>query len=478
MSLAARATLLVCEIPWRAPDAAFAAWRRTDRVAWLDSGGPVGARSRYSYLCVQPFRVLEATAGCVTIDGMPVNGDPFGVLQTELERFRMEAGAMPVPFAGGAVGFLGYELAHCLEQLPARHQRDPAVPDMSVAFYDMVLGFDRLERRCWLVSSGFPETAADRRRARAEARCAAMLRRLEAACPGPVRGDPAVLPAVAWRPDLERSAYLAQVRRALEYIRAGDIFEVNFTMRHVAPRPAGLVAADVHLALRERSPAPFTAFLDCGPDLAIVSASPERFLHLDGDGMVESRPIKGTRPRDPDPAADEALRRALGESPKDRAENLMIVDLMRNDIGRVAQLGSVRVPGLWEVESFPAVHQLVSSVTGRLRPGLGPVDLLRATFPGGSVTGAPKIRAMEIVDELEMSRRGPYCGSIARIGFDGTMDSSIVIRTLVLTADRLVAQAGGAIVADSDPEEEYLEMLTKIRPLLDLFGGSRFGGVR
>jgi para-aminobenzoate synthetase component 1 len=460
----------VHEIPWRDPETVFAAWAQTDHLAWLDSGGPVGVRSRYAYLCVEPFRVFEATDGRVTRDGRPLDGDPFTLLQQEIARFQLEPDAAPLPFAGGAVGFLGYELARCLERLPARHPRDPDVPDLSIAFYDVVFGFDRLERRCWLMSSGFPETEPARRQLRAEARAAAILCRLDASSSVVPVPD---LPRIDWRAEWQRSAYAAQVQLARDYIRSGDIFEVNFTMRHQAPRPPGLAAADVHLALRDRSPAPFAAFLQCGPDLAIVSSSPERFLHLDAAGLVETRPIKGTRRRDPDQAADEALRQALAESPKDRAENLMIVDLMRNDVGRVARLGSIRVPRLWDVESFPSVHQLVSSVTGQLRPGLGPVDLLRATFPGGSVTGAPKIRAMEIIDTLEASRRGPYCGAIVRIGFDGTMDSSIVIRTLVLTARSIVAQAGGAIVTDSDPDEEYEEMLTKVRPLLDLFGGAR-----
>ena len=181
---------------------------------------------------------------------------------------------------------------------------------------------------------------------------------------------------------------------------------------------------------------------------------------------METRPIKGTRPRGASAADDARLRAELAASEKDRAENLMIVDLMRNDLGRVAEIGSVAVPALFEVESFAAVHHLVSSITGRLRPGLGPVDLLRATFPAGSITGAPKIRAMEIIDEIEVGRRGPYCGTIAWIGFDGAMDSSVVIRTLVITPETVVAQAGGGIVADSDPAAEYEEMMVKVRPLL------------
>ena len=455
------------EIVWREPEAAFHAVRAEPWLAWLDSGGIPDERGRFSYLCVAPFRRIEARQGRVSVDGAAVDGDPFTVLAAELTRWRQPAVAGPAPFLGGAVGFLGYELGTALEHLTTRHPAPPDVPDMAVGLYDLLLVFDRAQRRAWIVASGLPETDLPARRARAERRIAALHARLAAASPpapvpppAPAHADP------GWRPDLARQDYEARVRRVLDYIVAGDIYQANFTMAHRAPRPPGLDAADLHLALRAESPAPFGAFLACGPDLALASVSPERFLSLDPSGRVETRPIKGTRPRAADPAADAALRAALAESRKDRAENLMIVDLLRNDISRVAEIGSVRVPALCAVESFASVHHLVSVVEGRLCPGCGPVDLLRATFPGGSVTGAPKIRAMQIIDELEAARRGPYCGSIAWIGFDGTMDSNIVIRTLVVTRDAVVAQAGGGIVADSDPAAEYEEMLVKVAPLL------------
>ena len=534
----APAALFVREIAWREPAEAFALWAGSDGLAFLDSAGPVGARSRFSYLCVEPFRILRCGAGGppapgqasgaraddgVSIDGIAVDADPFAALEAELRRFRLPSGAGPLPFCGGAVGLLGYGLGRWLERLPCRHPDDLGIPDAHVGFYDLVVGFDRAERRAWVMSSGFPETDPARRSARACARAAAALHRLDGVdsralssvgagegskveappqTPPKARlwnpllkqgrsrgGSPLAglggaqpclpasgsIPSPNWQPELDRAGYEARVRAAQSLIRAGDIFEVNVTMRHRAAR-AGALAPDscpdeaVHLALRRASANPFGAFLRCGPRLAVASASPERFLHLDAEGWVETRPIKGTRPRGATPEADAALRLELAASEKDRAENLMIVDLMRNDLGRVCRIGSVSVPALWDVETFSSVHHLVSVVRGRLREGLGAVDLLRATFPGGSVTGAPKIRALEVIDELESSRRGPYCGAVVAIGFDGAMDSSIVIRTLVLTPEAIVAQAGGAVVSDSDPGGEYDEMITKVAPLLDAFG--------
>ncbi len=447
--------LVIQEITYRCAADVFEILAEEPRVAWLDSAASSDARSRYSYLCIRPFKVIETA-----------DGDPFAVLRTELARWRIEPGQAPVPFVGGAVGFLSYELRNVLETLPARHPDPLDLPDMSFGFYDVVIAFDAREQRCWLLSSGFPETQLERRKERARARLEEMLGLLR----GPAVLRSSAMPSVTWTPDLDRTAYEARVARVLEYIHAGDIFQASFTMRHLARRPEGMSAAGIYLKLRELSPAPFAAFLRCG-GLALASASPERFLSLDPSGHIETRPIKGTRPRDADPEADRRLRAELAASPKDRAENLMIVDLLRNDLGRVAEIGSISVPVLCEVESFASVHHLVSTIEGRLRPGLGPVELLRATFPGGSVTGAPKIRAMEIIDELEQARRGPYCGSILWIGFDGAMDSNIIIRTVVVTDTMLIAQAGGGIVADSDPSEEYEEMQLKLRPMLEGFGG-------
>jgi para-aminobenzoate synthetase component I len=457
--------LLVVERDWIEPATAAACWADAPYLTWLDSADGGGTRSRYSYLAPDPFRQIVARGAQVTVDGVLKRGDPFTVLEAELAAFRTSPAPGPVPFLGGAVGFFGYGLAHHLERLPRRHA--PAVlPDMVMAFHDLVIAFDHRDRRCWLCSSGLPAPPGALRRQRAETRVA----EAEARLGQRARNRAAWMGSdSAWRPDLDRGRYEDAVTTVLGYIRAGDIFQANVTTSFRAARPAGMAGFDLYLALRRRSPAPFGAYLSWGSGEALLSASPERFLSLDSAGRIETRPIKGTRPRGDSPEEDRAEAEALRASIKDRAENLMIVDLMRNDLGRVAATGSVAVPSLCVVESFASVHHLVSEVTARLRPGLGPVDLLRASFPGGSVTGAPKIRAMEIIEEVEMAARGAYCGAVAWIGFDGAMDSSIIIRTLSLSANEVIAQAGGGIVADSEPAAEYDEMRLKIAPLLAAF---------
>jgi para-aminobenzoate synthetase component 1 len=459
-------SMLIREIPWRPPDEAIAPWADAPCVAWLDSGGQAGARCRYTYLAIDPFQTLLAGPTGCSLNGRRLDLDPFAALAGELARFALPPIEAPAPFIGGAVGFLGYETARHLERLPSPPAGRLDIPDMVFGFYDLVLAFDVQARRAWILSSGLPHEAGPARRRRAEARADWALDRLASAAPRP----PADIAPLHWRREIGRADYLAKVARIRRYIEAGDIYQANFTARFLADTPPGLAPFDLYAKLRRSNPAPFSAYLGCGPGRAVASASPERFVRLDALGAIESRPLKGTRPRGATKREDAALAAELAVSVKDRAENLMIVDLLRNDIGRVADIGSVRVPTLCEIESFPAVHHLVSAVEGRLRAGLGPVDLLRATFPGGSITGAPKIRAMEIIAELEAAPRGPYCGAIAWIGFDGSMDSSIAIRTLTVTPDTIAVHAGGGIVADSDPAAEFEEMMVKARPLLRALG--------
>ena len=436
---------MIRDIPWRTPEDCFAALCGEPFVAFLDSAALGDERSRFSYLCVDPFRILLLRHGKVTIDGVDTPGDPLDLLKLELAAHHRPPVSSPLAFTGGAIGFFGYGLG-----ATSRHDDTSNMPDMVVGFYDIVLGFDLRAKRAWLVQGDRPDRAE------------ALLERLNR----PRKASP--LPRLEWQPDLARNIYEAQVERVRDYIRAGDISQANFTARYTATRPAELDLPSLYLALRQANPAPFAAYLNYGEELTLLSASPERFLSLGANREIETRPIKGTRPRHADPARDAALADELANSIKDRAENLMIVDLLRNDIGRVAEIGSIKVPELFRVESFAKVHHLVSSIKGKLKPEFGAVDLVRASFPGGSITGAPKIRAMQIIDELEACRRGPYCGAIAWIGFDGAMDSSIIIRTIVATPMHLMMQAGGGIVADSEAAAEYDEMVAKAAPFLEL----------
>jgi para-aminobenzoate synthetase component 1 len=347
-----------------------------------------------------------------------------------------------------------------------------ALPDLAVGFYDWLIAFDHVQGRSWLISTGLPEVDPRGRRRYARKRLREVQRYLEQPLSGPrcgIRVSPVCLgPAypVPGLPGLlssfERAGYLALVRRAIDFIHAGDCFQVNLAQRLLYP--AALPALELYGRLRERNPATFGGYFDIG-DFVLASASPERFMRVE-NGEVETRPIKGTRPRGATPEADRACIDELLHSAKDRAENVMIVDLLRNDLGRVCRYGSVRVEAVCRLETYRYVHHLVSEVRGRLREGLGPMDLLQASFPGGSVTGAPKIRAMEIIAELEPVARGPYCGSLGYIGFDGTMDTNILIRTFTIGRGWAQFPVGGGIVADSQPEREYEETWHKAEGLL------------
>ena len=430
----------------------------------LDSALP-GPQGRFSYIAIDPFRVIRCTAApwTVTVDGQKRDGDPFAVVAAELAQFAVTSENVPTPFAGGAVGFFSYELGGGIETTPAPKSA-PFPWEMVIGLYDTIAAFDHERREAWIIAHEFSNLV---NQASAETRATQLAQALGT--------DPRPTPvssAGTWRAETTPGEHQAPVATTIEAIRRGDIYQANITQRFLAEIPQSVDSYDLYLRLRAATAAPFAAFINAGEDLQILSASPERFLQVDTTGNVETRPIKGTRPRGATPGEDRALAAELLASAKDRAENLMIVDLLRNDLARVCAPGSVSVPVLCGLESFPAVHHLVSVVTGHLRPGATAMDLLRAAFPGGSVTGAPKIKAMEIIHDLEPAARGPYCGAIAWLGFDGAMDSSIVIRTLIRRETTLVAQAGGGIVAESDPAREYEESVTKVKPLLSVLGPS------
>ena len=405
---------------------------------------------------------------------LEIEGDPLQTVSDQLSPFAREAVPGLPPFQGGAAGFLGYELGGSFERVPRARSRGPETPDACIGIYDWTVAWDHVERKAWIISTGMPDVGAARdRRARER------MRFVQAALQDFINpkdhiapaADPAGPPTFAvpdgpgWlRSTFSRADYQAAVTRVVEYILAGDVFQVNLSQRFEAPLPPDPLS--FYHRLREQTPAPFAALL-AFDDYVIASASPERFLHFDPvTRQVETRPIKGTRPRSADPREDLRLRTELEQSEKDRAENVMIVDLLRNDLSRVCEPGSVQVPSLLAVESHPTVHHLVSTVTGRLAAGRTWVELLRASFPGGSITGAPKIRAMEIIAELEPTARGPYTGAIGYWSLSGAMDTSIAIRTCVLTGEKAYFHAGGGVVVDSNPSDEYQETLDKARAII------------
>jgi len=352
-----------------------------------------------------------------------------------------------LPFAGGAVGYFAYDLARRIEPLPQQAEADIAMPEMAVGLYDWALLCDHQKQKCWLVSHGRLE-ATRTRWSELVAQFAHPLASLQ--------GD-GLRSKGAIAANMDATAYGRAFARIQHYLQEGDCYQVNFAQRFTVE--VGGDPFQGYLALRRHNPAPFAAYLNT-PYGQILSTSPERFLRLCG-GQVETRPIKGTRPRSADAKTDHALQQALQQSEKDRAENLMIVDLLRNDLGKNCRSGTVRVPKLFAIESYATVHHLISVIEGELRADSDALKLLRDSFPGGSITGAPKLRAMAIIEELEPCRRGVYCGSIGYIGYDGNMDSNIVIRTAVHRDGRLYYSAGGGIVHDSSCAEEYQESFDK-----------------
>jgi len=467
---------------------------------FLDSASAGSRFGRYSFLTADPVSVVRsrgAETECLDLSTgtrQAIEGDPLVALRGLVAPHSSEPVPGLPPFQGGAAGYLAYDWGLTLERLPAPRYDDLGLPDLVIGLYDWVIAWDHESSRAWLISTGIPETSADARAARAASRVAFVKKCLTGLGPSdrtsgpsdrtfapsdrtfapshPCTLAPSYRVAPLWWPEtfelrssFTRDGYLTAVERVREYIFAGDIFQANLSQRFEVESVES--PWSIYTRLRQRNAAPFAAFLDF-PEVVIASASPERFLRVDSIGHVETRPIKGTRPRGVGPEHDAALGQALAESAKDRAENLMIVDLMRNDLSRVCAPHSVRVSELFSLEHFATVHHLVSTVVGQLGHGADAIDLLRAAFPGGSITGAPKLRAMEIIAELEPSRRGVYCGSIGYWSVTGELDTSIAIRTAVVQDGRVYFSAGGGIVADSEPRQEYLETLDKARAFIEV----------
>lgn len=468
----------------------------------------------------------EATLGHC---GMPrglFSGDPLTVLSQLMEMYKLSPRDLPVPFLGGAVGYFSYDLGRGLERLPDTALDELGMPDLCLGFYDWVLAVDHLEKKSYLISTGLPFKAAPYRKERALVRLNSIkallfkykIQRFDVTAAdemGELRTDSSDIGSstgvkkmagvkkifelaktiperdnnysnVTYYPgredyysrmqelgpglnsDFDRESYCRMVERAKEYIAAGDIFQVNLAQRFMLK--SSQEPFKIYRRLRQVNPAPMAAFLDFG-DVSVCCSSPERFLKVT-KGQVETCPIKGTRPRGKDPEEDRKNREELWQSAKDRAELVMIVDLERNDLGRVCRPGTIRVdlPEIYKIETYATVFHLVSRVIGELEEGKTVVDLLGASFPGGSITGAPKIRAMEIIEEQEPVRRGIYCGSIGYLGFDGNADLNIVIRTLVFKDGQIHFHVGGGLTIDSNPLDEYYETLDKARALVMALG--------
>lgn len=460
------------EMPYCDCECYFSRLRNVKRV-FLDSSLRHAEYGRYSFIAFDPVYVLTySEKGRLYKNDDLINvNNIFDYLNTLYDSVACEADDTLPPFQGGLAGNFSYDFGREIEVLPEFSQKDIDYPLFQLGCFDVVLSFDHLKKKAWLISTGIPESDLALRKKRATERLHWACDMLDGCWENEGR-DTATSSTDADERDFSevlsdftKLEYMDAVEKAKEYILEGDIFEVNLSQRFTCTKSADVQASDIYKRLRTINPATFSSFVDLGGSI-IASASPERFLKLN-NGAVEARPIKGTRPRGKTVLEDEQLKNELLQSQKDIAENTMIVDLMRNDLSRACQANSIEVSQYCGLESYENVHHLVSVVRGVLRDDVTPFDLLRMTFPGGSITGAPKVRAMEIIDELEPTRRGPYCGSVGYISSAGDMDLSILIRSFVISDNLVTFQTGGAIVLDSDPLQEHEETLTKATGLMN-----------
>ncbi|MEN3158483.1 aminodeoxychorismate synthase component I [Alkalimonas sp. NCh-2] len=421
----------------------------------LDSAGPVSKNNRFDILAAEPVCTIEAKDGhTVLTDDQGAHHyqqHPLAVVKAALKCYFPEpAPKLDLPFQGGALGYFGYDLGRYSEQIPATASKDLPLPDMAIGIYLWALVLDKEKQQLWYLDY----------RGDAEQNWTKLNERLrqyrQASSPFALTSD--------WQANMDKAGYQTRFEQVHEHLLAGNCYQINLAQRFSASYSGSEWQA--YQKLRAANAAPFSAFMRL-PEGCVLSISPERFLQLH-DREIETKPIKGTKPRHSDAKLDAETAEALRNSPKDRAENVMIVDLLRNDLGRVAEPGSVRVPDLFAIESYPAVHHLVSTVTATLRTELDATDLLQAAFPGGSITGAPKISAMTIIEQLEPHRRSVYCGAIGYIDQSGAMDTNIAIRTLVACNGQLHCWAGGGIVADSEVNSEYQETLDKVHKILPI----------
>lgn len=451
------------------PERAFKALAGKPHILFLDSADQKHPASRYSYIMANPVEFIEARGDALYLNGKyaasltGVNKVcPFDYVAQRMGHYDITYGnsdELLPPFCGGAAGFFGYDLGRRLEKIPEKASKNPEWPDMAIGIYDTLYAYDHHAGKGLILSRAKNKKAAN-------INIENFQKILETE---PEYNSDENDGLVDWQENFDQTSYEKIIRQTIEYIYSGDIFQANITRRFDAELPENYSPEKHYETLRNVNPAPFAAYFDAGV-ITLASASPERFLICDASGFVQTNPIKGTRPHYADDLIrDRAEIQDLLSSDKDRAENTMIVDLLRNDLSKSCIPRSIEVPHLCALESFANVHHLVSTITGQLRPDKTSLDLLKGCFPGGSITGAPKIRAMEIIEELEPTRRGPYCGALGYIGFDGAMDMNILIRTLIFERGKVSFQVGGGIVADSDPAEEFTETLTKAYGILNSF---------
>lgn len=427
----------------------------------LDSSLQMKGTGRYTFFMADPyisFRCDQADAGAL-------HACLFAI-EEHMKTFRFPIDSAGTPFRGGVAGYWAYEAGMVLERVAVLSKDVWKLPLIWMHGFDVVIAIDHHARACTLYSSGMPEMEEPQRVIRAQERAAFFQGIWEQAASRQI--VKANTPSdIQWHADVDKAAYMERIERTRKLIYEGDIFQANIALRFSANR-IEKPASEIYRRLRSINAAPFSAFLQYD-DLSVLCSSPERFIQLEPDGGIESRPIKGTRPRSKDTDSDTALAKELLTSEKDRAENAMIVDLIRNDLSKVSHPGTVAVSTFCGLESYASVHHLVSVVRSRLRKGSCPFDLMRAAFPGGSITGAPKHRSLEIIAEQEGVRRNVYCGSIGYWGWDGRMDMNIAIRTAMMMKGEGCFFSGGGITWQSDASDEYEEVMTKAGKLFQAF---------
>lgn len=463
------------EVPFQSPFEVYKRVRSENSLLLESLKGPEQI-SRYSFIGIEPYLIFRSKDGLIEIDSL---GRKVASRKKPLQYLRELVAAVgqdPLdglpPFQGGAAGMFSYDFVRYFEKLPAGADDDLHIPDAHFFLFDRVVAFDLQEKKCWIIICpaaretvpGFSGSSKSRKELLEEAW--GQIERLAALIDGnpkAVQGGPA-LQTIAVTAETGKEQYMAMVRRAKEYIASGDIFQANLSLR-LSAYIGDTDPLVIYGILRQINPSPFAAYLDLG-DYQIASSSPERLVRVNGRS-VDTRPIAGTRPRGKDLQGDDEMKIELLLNEKERAEHIMLIDLERNDMGKVCDYGSVHVDELMITEQYSHVIHIVSNVRGVLAKGMDCFDVIRATFPGGTITGVPKVRCMEIIDELEPKRRGPYTGSIGYIGYNGTMDLNIIIRTFLIKDGKAYVQAGAGIVADSDPEREYFESLKKAEALIN-----------